>query len=348
MRPLLRGLGTGLAVLACAATACRSRAAPVAAARRWCDELPRPANQALEHIGTRASWFEVYRAADGVFAIVEPYQFQEVISYLIVGTREALLFDSGLGMVPIAPVVKELTALPVTVLNSHTHFDHVGGNAEFERVLAMDTPYTRANTGGFAHEALAGETKAEAFCRPLPAGIDAGAYRSRPWTPDRLHPGRAPHRPGRPHPRGARQPRPHPGRRGPLRLRRHGLLFTGDTFYEGTVWLFVPETSLSSYAASVDRLAALVPRLKGVLPAHNGASASPERLTELRAAIATVRARPESGQVTGEGQVTFSFPHFSILTSRKALAGWSGPAERGGSGLSGPSLVPPATATPPS
>ena len=101
----------------------------------------------------------------------------------------------------------------------------------------------------------------------------------------------------------------------------HGLLFTGDTFYEGTVWLFVPETSLSSYAASVDRLAALVPRLKKVLPAHNGASASPERLTELRAAVAAVRARPESGQVTGEGQVTFSFPHFSILTSRKALDG---------------------------
>lgn len=349
MRPLLQGLATGLATLALAAggAACRDHAAPVAAARRWCDELPRPANQRLEHIGRRADWFEVYRAADGVFAIVEPYQFQEVISYLVVGTREALLFDSGLGMVPIAPVVKELTALPVTVLNSHTHFDHVGGNAEFERVLAMDTPYTRANTGGFAHEVLAGEVKAEAFCRPLPAGIDPGAYRSRPWTPtafiqDGHHidlgdrtlevlasPGHTPDAvalfdPG------------------------HGLLFTGDTFYEGTVWLFVPETSLASYAASVDRLAALVPRLKGVLPAHNGALASPERLTELRAAVATVRARPESGRVTGEGQVTFSFPHFSILTSRKALTGWSAPPEGGGSGLSGPSQVPPATATPPS
>ena len=107
------------------------------------------------------------------------------------------------------------------------------------------------------------------------------------------------------------------------------------------MWLFVPETSLASYAASVDRLAALVPRLKKVLPAHNGASAAPERLTELREAVATMRSRPDSGKATGEGQVTFTFAHFSILTSRKALTGWTGPAERGGSGLSGPSLVPP-------
>ena len=328
-------------MIACTvAPACRAKTT----AHRWCDELPRPANQALERIGLRAGWFEVYKVAEGVFAIAEPYQFQEVISYLIVGTREALLFDSGLGMVPIAPVVKELTKLPVTVLNSHTHFDHVGGNAEFERVLALDTAYTRANRGGFSHEALLGEVAPEAFCRPLPAGIDAAAYHSRPWTATAFiqdahridlggrtldvlaSPGHTPDAVA-------------------LFDDRAGLLFTGDTFYEGTVWLFVPETSLAAYAASVNRLAALVPRLKKVLPAHNGASAAPERLTELREAVATMRSRPDSGKVTGEGQVTFAFEHFSILTSRKALAGFTGPADKGGSGLSGPSLVPP-TASP--
>ena len=148
MRALRRGLVSGALAVA-GVVACRAATTtPTAPPHRWCDDLPRPANRALDRVGLRADWFEVYRVADGVFAIAEPYQFQEVISYLVVGTRAALLFDSGLGMVPIAPVVKELTALPVTVLNSHTHFDHVGGNAEFERVLAMDTAYTRANTGG--------------------------------------------------------------------------------------------------------------------------------------------------------------------------------------------------------
>jgi glyoxylase-like metal-dependent hydrolase (beta-lactamase superfamily II) len=338
---------SGLVLGACRAPAPTPAPAPAAAARRWCDELPRPANQALEHLGRRADWFEVYRAADGVFAIVEPYQFQEAISYLIVGAREALLFDSGLGMVPIAPVVKELTSLPVTVLNSHTHFDHVGGNAEFDRVLAMDTAYTRANTQGFPHEALLGEIAPEAFCRPLPAGSDSGAYRSRPWTPTAFI------KDGHRIDLGGRtlevlQSPGHTPDAVALYDAGSGLLFTGDTFYEGTIWLFVPETSLSAYATSVDRLAALVPRLKKVLPAHNGASARPEWLTELRDAVAVVRARPASGKVTGEGQVTFTFAHFSILTSQKALTGWSGPAERGGSGLSGQSLVPPAPASPPS
>jgi glyoxylase-like metal-dependent hydrolase (beta-lactamase superfamily II) len=43
-------------------------------------------------------WFEVYRIRPGVFAIYEPHQFEEVISYLILGSKRALLFDTGMGI----------------------------------------------------------------------------------------------------------------------------------------------------------------------------------------------------------------------------------------------------------
>jgi len=112
--------------------------------QRWCDLVPRTAHQRLARVDVPDSWFVVYRVGDGVFAISEPFQFQEVISYLILGSKSALLFASGLGIGRIDRVVKALTPLPVTVLNSHTHFDHVGGNADFDRILAMDTAYTRA------------------------------------------------------------------------------------------------------------------------------------------------------------------------------------------------------------
>ena len=73
-----------------------------------------------------STWFVVYVVDPGVFAITEPYQFQEVISYLILGTDRGLLFDTGLGIGNIRKVVDQLTDLDVVVLNSHTHYDHIG------------------------------------------------------------------------------------------------------------------------------------------------------------------------------------------------------------------------------
>src|SRR5258706_6075323 len=94
----------------------------------WCRELPRAEFKKLERVLPDESWFEIYRIRPGVFAIYEPKQFEEVISYLILGDDRALLFDTGLGVGKISAVVIRLTTLPVTVINSHTHFDHVGGN----------------------------------------------------------------------------------------------------------------------------------------------------------------------------------------------------------------------------
>jgi glyoxylase-like metal-dependent hydrolase (beta-lactamase superfamily II) len=303
-----------------------------AEAVRWCDELPRPAYRKLERVAEPDDWFQVYRVADGVFAIYEPFQFQEVISYLILGSREAVLFDTGLGIGTISTVVAHLTRLPVTVVNSHTHFDHIGGNAEFERILAMDTAYTRANTRGFARQVVAGEVAAEALCRPLPPGVDPATYRTRPFTPTRfiqdgheidlgdrrlevLHvPGHTPDAIA-------------------LLDAAAGSLWTGDTFYEGPIWLFVPETDWRAYAASVDRLAALAPKLKRLFPAHNVAGADPAVLLRLQKAVAEIRSGQAKGKEEGE-QITFDFDGFAILTSRRALEGKkkSDPAQ-GGSGL---------------
>ncbi len=51
----------------------------------FCEELPRPENAALPLSDASDDWFQVYEAAEGVYSIIEPYQFQETISQLIVG-----------------------------------------------------------------------------------------------------------------------------------------------------------------------------------------------------------------------------------------------------------------------
>lgn len=299
----------------------------------WCGKIPRAANRAMPRAPIASDWFDIVEAAPGVYAFLEPQQFQEAVSYLIVGTRQALLFDTGLGMVPLRPLVERLTRLPVTVLNSHTHYDHVGGNWEFDRILAVETPYTRANMAGFPHGELATEVAADAFCRGAPAGLDTAAFRTRPWSAtatvrdgDRIDLGgrtlEVLHVPG------------HTPDATALLDRANGLLFTGDSYYDGPIWLFVPETDLDAYDHSLDRLAALAPALRQLLPAHNSARVAPDRLAAALDAVRTVRAGRVAPAVRESGgRLTFTIGGVSILTAQPLLDGRTGDRARGGSGL---------------
>ena len=140
----------------------------------WCSQLPRPAYKSLERVLSDEPWFEIYRIRPGVFAIYEPKQFEEVISYLILGEKRALLFDTGLGVGKISAVVTRLTPLAVTVVNSHTHFDHVGGNAEFRNIWNRDLLYTRKNMRGQANIYSRDALAPERLCGPLPPGPRPG------------------------------------------------------------------------------------------------------------------------------------------------------------------------------
>ena len=88
----------------------------------------------------------------GVLAIYEPRHFEEVISYLILGDKKAVLLDTGLGIGDMKRLVCELTNLAVVVLNSHTHFDHLGDNHQFDTMYAMDTPFSRDHSKGIPPE----------------------------------------------------------------------------------------------------------------------------------------------------------------------------------------------------
>lgn len=89
-------------------------------------------------------WFAVEQVAPGVIAIGEPRFHQINWNYLILGTRRALLFDTGPGVRDIAAAVRRLTTLPVTALPSHMHFDHTGGLSGFGNVALPDLPVLRA------------------------------------------------------------------------------------------------------------------------------------------------------------------------------------------------------------
>ena len=276
----------------------------------WCKSLPRPEYKALERVLPNDPWFEVYKVADGTFAIYEPHQAEEVISYLIIGHKQALLFDTGMGIANIHKVVTQLTSRPVVVLNSHTHNDHVGGNSLFTFVFGMDTAFTRANAKGSRDDAQE-ELGPGMICGSLPRGFDAKAYATRPWHISlSVHDGFKVNL-------GARTVEiiATPGHTPDaiaLIDRENGLLFTGDTYYPGPIWLFRPETDLDAYVASVKKLAALEPQVKLVLGAHNVPVAEPAILGRLVTAIEDVRADKVAGRLQG-GKSAFTTNGITFL-----------------------------------
>jgi len=280
----------------------------------WCRSLPRPEYKSLAQVPLNDAWFEVYKVAPGVFAIYEPHQAEEVISYLVVGTKQALLFDTGMGIGNLRAIVARLTSRPIVVLNSHTHNDHVGGNWQFPFIYGMDTAFTRASAKGSGEDAQA-EIGKDMLCGALPKNFYPTKYATRPWqvslfVPDGFKinlggrtveiistPGHTPDSIS-------------------LIDRANGLLFTGDTYYPGEIWLYRPETDFRAYLASVKKLSALAPETRLVLGAHNVPVAKPSVLPELEVAIHGVldgKVQPQS--VSGNqavyqvGEISFRLRH---------------------------------------
>jgi len=299
-----------------------------------CDSVPRPENSKMQLSRFSDDWYQVYEAAGGVYSIVEPYQLQETISHLIVGEDRALLFDTGIGLLSIKAVVERITHLPVIVLNSHTHYDHVGSNWEFSTVLAIDSDYTRANMEGFDNSRIAGDFLPEAFCKGAPEGSNADAFYTRPWQQSRyvadgeildlggrklevvFVPGHTPDAVA-------------------LLDAENRLLFTGDSWYDASLWLFARETNLSDYEASISRLAALESAVDFLLGAHNSARVDVGRIQDVVSAFRKLRAGDYVDEKDSYDRLAIEIDGIRILTSQAALDGKRSDISQGGSGLDG-------------
>jgi len=64
-----------------------------------------------------------------LYAIHDP---GDVYIYLILGDEAAVVYDTGYGIAPIMPVVREITDLPVTCVLGHGHIDHANGAYQFD------------------------------------------------------------------------------------------------------------------------------------------------------------------------------------------------------------------------
>ncbi len=147
----------------------------------WYKALPRAIYAGLEQVPTSEPWFSVYKIAPNIYAFYEDGHFQEVISYLVIGSEKAMLVDSGMGIGNIKKAVEDLYDGEVFVLNTHSHFDHTGCDWMFEKVYIFNHPsaiYRLQN--GLPHENVYPSLHGDSVVKPYPDGFDPETYVIKP------------------------------------------------------------------------------------------------------------------------------------------------------------------------
>ncbi len=284
----------------------------------WWHVQPRPGYASLEKVGVFQDWFEVYKLLEGTYAIYEPYQFEEVISYLVLGQERGVLVDSGNGIGDIRAVVQELTDLPVSVLLTHEHYDHVGGAYQFEEVAIRDHPAAvQRLQAGRANSEARRWVEGNYVWKPLPKGVDPETWSVQPAEPTRLL------QDGEIIDLGNRTleviaaPGHSPGSACFLDP-AYRLLFTGDHFYPGPLYAHAGDVDLDSYLASNDRLAARIAEYDHVLPGHNEPLVAAQVIPRVSQAFRTIF--EGGGEFSeDEGLRRYRFGGFDILIRAESV-----------------------------
>jgi glyoxylase-like metal-dependent hydrolase (beta-lactamase superfamily II) len=284
----------------------------------------------------RHDWFTTREVKRGVWLLAEP---GHVCTWMVEGGDRAVVLDTGMGFLPIRPLAESLTTRPVSVVNTHYHFDHVGGNHEFDEIVVHEIgapliaePILRSRLEAYLDFCARrleivdrfveldaeyfGVLNADSVPRPFPTDFDPAA-----WT---IPPSRATstladgdeidlggriltvlHTPGH-SPDGIC-----------LLEEREGLLFAADTINAGAIYAQFPDSDLDNLAASTRRLAGLADEILMIMTHHcEHVIAEVGLLAEIADGLERVRAgEPElvpGRDITGTPVLEACFAHFSV------------------------------------
>lgn len=219
-------------------------------------------------------WFTIKEVFPKIYGLAEFGHFEEVISYLLVGKKKALLFDTGMGIGDIYKEVAKITSLPIFVMNSHTHFDHIGNNNLFKTVFIYNHSYALDNAKkGFSSDFMKPHIEKKTFLKSPPKIFKKNNFEVSSFTySKKIKNGeiimvdpflfKVIYTPG------------HSPDSICLYETKNKLLFSGDSIYPGPIYLQMPESNIRDFKKSVHRLSKI--EVKHIFPAHNAFTQSPE------------------------------------------------------------------------
>jgi hydroxyacylglutathione hydrolase len=228
--------------------------------------------------------------------IHEHQYWQRNSNYLLLGDKRALLIDTGSGFSDLQGVVTALTELPITVLPTHLHWDHVGGIEQFEHHAMLDVPAVR--------DLICGSELRTRYVSSL--SVRGHHFTVDEWlAPDsELDLGRRP-----------LQIMATPGHsRDGLSVldRQNRLLVVGDLIYDGCLLAALPGSSLAGYTKSLQALSQVADAVDTLLPGHG---------EPLQSSVVKPLARAVAATARQQQNVPFrrrAMDDFALLTSRGA------------------------------
>ena len=244
------------------------------------------------------NWFTVEQLNKDTFVLSEWRHWEKTHCYLLLGKERALLIDTGLGIGDLQTQVQRLTNLPVLVVSTHVHWDHIGGHRQFAQhgVHPLEQDWLQG------HFPLPLEVVKQQLMQNFtpPEGFDLQDYVLFQGSPNLLLQdsdvidlgGRQVtvlHTPGH-----------SPGHLCFWEASR-GILYSGDLIYHGTLYSNYPSTDPQAFLQSLEKVAALP--IKQILPGHHDLQLSPGLAAQIRDGLWRLHA--EGNLCHGNGLHTF-------------------------------------------
>ena len=250
------------------------------------------------------NWFTVEQIDEDTYVISEYQHREETHCYLLLGKKNALLIDTGLGVANIREIVDKITSLPIMVVTTHVHWDHIGGHRFFEE-FAVHEEEKEWIMGEFPLPlSVVKQNLLNGNCK-FPESFNVENYRIFSGNPQQILHDNDEIDLGTRRIKVINTPGHSPGHCCFYEEER-ACLYSGDLIYKGCLDMFYPTTNPKLFAQSIDRICKL--EIKRILPGHHSLDISVQIISNIKNAFLNLK---KDGDLE-QGKGIFEFEEFQI------------------------------------